>query len=265
MLLLGSTLAFTACQKEEDVQESIDVESAEANAIADLEMASVDEFVEDVISAEPQLNGRVAAPESLPDCATRTYNSDTRTVTIDFGTTNCLCRDGKSRRGKIVSKFEGRPHQEGSKVITTLVDYYVNDMRITGTRTVTYVSRNKKNVVVLDASIATPGGTITWRAERVIERIAGGDTPQMTDDIYLLNSRAAGVNRRGVAYTSVTEQPLKRVLAVGCARHFVSGIILIKNENGHTLKLNYDPTGGEPCDNIAEVTLNGRRTKIIQL
>lgn len=264
VLLLGSALAFTACQKEE-VQEAMDVESAEANAIADVEMSTVDGFVEDMVNSEPQLNGRVAAPESLPSCATRTYNNDTHTLTIDFGTTNCLCRDGKSRRGKIVSVFEAKPNTAGARVTTTLVDYYVNDMRHTGTRIVTYSSRNYKTVVVRDASVITPEGTITWRAERTIERVAGRETDLLADDVYLVNGRAAGVNRRGVAYKTATEQPLKRVMAAGCARHFVSGIIVITNENGNTLKLNYDPTGGEPCDNIAEVTLNGKRTKTIQL
>ncbi|WP_439881026.1 hypothetical protein ACSX1A_17995 [Pontibacter sp. MBLB2868] len=264
VLLLGSALAFTACQKEE-VQESVDVESAEANAIADLEMSNVDGFVEDMVNTEPQLNGRVAAPESLPSCATRSYNTDTHTMTIDFGTTNCLCNDGKTRRGKIVSVFEAKPSVAGARVTTTLVDYYVNDMRHTGTRIVTYTSRHNKTVVVRDASVVTPGGTISWAAERTIERVAGRDTPQLSDDVFLFSGRATGVNRRGVAYTTVTEQPLKRVMAAGCARHFVSGIIVIKNENGNTLKLNYDPTGGEPCDDIAEVTINGKRTKTIQL
>jgi hypothetical protein len=265
VLLLGSILAFTACNKENDTQEAIDVESAEANALTDLEMSNVDEFVEAIIDAEPLLNGRVAAPDNFPSCATRTFNRDTNTVTLDFGTTNCLCRDGKLRRGKIVSKFEGRPHQEGSKVITMLVDYFVNDMRVTGIRTVTYVNHNKRNIVIRDASITTPEGKITWRAERVIERIAGGETQQISDDVYLIRGVVVGVNRRGIAFSTITEQPLKRVLAPGCARHFVSGIIVIKNENGHTLRLNYDPTGKEPCDDIAEVTLNGKVTRTIQL
>ncbi len=265
VLLLGGTLAFTACQKnDEDIQESVSVESAESNAIADLEMSNVDAFVEDMINAEPQLNGRVAAPESLPACATRTYNHETHTMVIDFGTKNCMCRDGKNRRGKIVSVFEGRPHSDKARVTTKLVDYFVNDMQHTGVRQVTFVNRDVKHVVVREASVITPEGTISWAAERVIERIAGGDTPRLADDVYVIKGKATGVNRKGVAYAAVTEKPLKKVLAPGCARHFVSGILVIKNENGHTIKLNYDPTGGEPCDNIAEVTVNGH-TKTITL
>jgi hypothetical protein len=264
--LLGGALVFTACQKNTDETNPIDAESAEANAITDSEMSAIDEFVEDIINSEPQLNGRVAAPESLPSCATRTYDREKHTMTIDFGSENCECRDGKFRRGKIVSVFEGRPRQEGSKVTTTLVNYFVNDMQHTGVRTVVYVNHNKKNVVIRDASVITPEGTISWKAERVIERIAGGDTPRLVDDIYLISNRATGVNRKGVAYATTTapDKPLKKVFAIGCARHFVSGILFIKNENGHTVKLNYDPTGEEPCDDIAEVTVNGH-SKLIKL
>jgi hypothetical protein len=263
MLLLGGTFAFTACQKNDaDMQESVSVESAESNAIADTEMSNVDAFVEDMINAEPQLNGRVAAPESLPACATRTYNHETRTMVIDFGKTNCMCRDGKNRRGKIVSVFEGRPHSDKARVTTKLVDYFVNDMQHTGVRVVTFVNQNVKHVVVNDASVITPEGTISWKAERVIERIAGGDTPRLADDVYIIKGKATGVNRKGVAYVAVTEKPLKKVLAPGCARHFVSGILVIKNKDGNTFKLNYDPTGDEPCDNIAEVTINGHSKTI---
>ena len=263
VLLLGGILAFTACQKnDEGIQESINVESAESNAIADNEMSNVDAFMEDMINAEPQLHGLVAAPESLPACATRSYNHETRTMVIDFGKTNCMCRDGKNRRGKIVSVFQGRPHTDKATVTTNLVDYYVNDMQHTGIREVTFVNRDIKYVVVRDASVITPNGTISWKAERIIERIAGGDTHRLADDVYLIKGKATGVNRKGVAYNAVTEKPLKKVLAPGCAQHFVSGILTIKNANGHTVKLNYDPTGKEPCDNIAEVTVNGHSKTI---
>lgn len=264
MLLLGSTLAFTACQREDEAQAAIEVESAEDNALAEGEFTSVDAYVEDVAAVEPLLDGRVAAAESMPSCATTSFNKDTRTLTIDFGTTNCLCRDGLNRRGKIIAVFNGRHGEVGSSVTITLHNYFVNDNQLTGTKVKTYLGDRKVSVVVTGASIVTPHGTATWQANRVIEKIAGYDTRHIADDVWLITGEASGINRRGIAYTAVIEQPLKRVLSPGCARNFVSGILTITNQRGGTMSVNYDPVGGEPCDKIAEVTVNGRK-RIIQL
>lgn len=265
LMLLGSTLAITACQREDDTQAAIEVESAEDNAMAENELTSMDSFVDDASAAEPMLAGSASSAESLPSCATASYNRDTRTLTIDFGSTNCLCRDGLNRRGKIVAVFSGKFGDVGSSVTITPQNYFVNDHHIQGTKVKTILGNRKVRVVVTNASITTPdGATATWQANRVIEKIAGYDTPRISDDVWLITGEASGVNRRGIAYTAKIEQPLKKVLSFGCARNFVSGILTITNERGGTLSINYDPTGGEPCDKIAEVTINGRK-KIIHL
>ncbi|GAB3194375.1 hypothetical protein GCM10027293_02510 [Pontibacter aydingkolensis] len=264
MLLLGSTLTFTACQREDESQAAIEAESAEDNALTEGEFTSVDAYVEDASAAEPLLAGNMALAESLPACATSSYNRDTRTLTIDFGTTNCTCRDGLNRRGKIIAVFDGKYGEVGSSVTITPQNYFVNDNQLTGTKVKTYLGNRKISVVVTGASLTTPRGTATWQANRIIEKIAGYDTPRISDDVWLITGEASGVNRRGVAYTAVIEQPLKKVLAPGCARNFVAGVLTITNERGGILSLNYDPVGGEPCDKIAEVTVNGRK-KIIQL
>ncbi|MBC5994947.1 hypothetical protein [Pontibacter cellulosilyticus] len=265
LLLLGSTFILTACQRDnEDAQAAIEAESAEDNALAEGEFTSLDSFVEDASAAEPLLAGSMATAASLPSCATTSYNRDSRTLTIDFGTTNCLCRDGLYRRGKLVAVFNGSYGEVGSSVTITPQNYFVNDNQIAGTKVRTHLGNRKMSVVVTGASITTPKGTATWQANRVIEKIAGYDTPIITDDVWLITGEASGVNRRGVAYTAVIEQPLKKVLSFGCARNFVSGVLTITNQRGGTLSVNYDPIGGEPCDKVAEVTINGRK-KLIQL
>ncbi|MEJ8801326.1 hypothetical protein [Pontibacter sp. H249] len=265
LVLLGSMLAITACQKQDDTQAAIEVESAEDNALAENELTSVDSFVEDASAAEPLLAGSMATAESLPTCATTSYNKDTRTLTIDFGDKNCVCRDGLMRRGKIVAVFSGAFGAVGSSVTITPHNYFVSDNKIQGTKVKTNLGNRKVSVVVTGASITTPQGvTATWQANRVVEKIAGHDTPRISDDVWLITGESSGVNRRGIAYTAKIEQPLKKALSFGCARNFISGILTITNERGGTLSVNYDPVGGEPCDKVAEVTLNGRK-RIIQL
>ncbi|WP_242926412.1 hypothetical protein [Pontibacter vulgaris] len=265
MLAFGCTLVFAGCQKDEETSDqSLDVESAEANAMAETEFTSLDEFVTDVAKAEPEADGRIAVAASLPGCATATFNKEARTIIIDFGTTNCTCPDGLKRRGKIVASFSGTPFTVGSSFTVTLQDYFVNDNQLKGTKVSTYLGNHKISVKVSDASITTPGGTATWSADRVIEQVAGTGTLLLSDDVWQVTGSAAGVNRKGIAYTAEIKQPLKRVLSAGCARNFVAGIISITNTNGKTMELNYDPTGKEPCDKIAEVTINGK-AKLITL
>jgi hypothetical protein len=49
-----------------------------------------------------------------------------KTVTVDYGTSNCDCNDGKTRRGKIVTTFSGQYLAPGTVITHTPVDYYVN-------------------------------------------------------------------------------------------------------------------------------------------
>ncbi|NDK56465.1 hypothetical protein [Pontibacter fetidus] len=255
-------LVFAGCQKEDDPQQ-LETDTVETEAITESEFTMADNFVEEAGNDDEFMNGRVAAATgSLPACATRTFNRETRTLTIDFGNTNCLCRDGRNRRGKIVASFNGPRYTAGSSVTITLLDYYVNDNHLTGTKTKTWVNANKVNVVVQDASIETARGTAYWEANRIIERIAGADTRILTDDIYLISGSSEGVNRQGVAFNTTIAQPLKLVLAETCVRNFVAGVVKTVTERGNTFVLNYDPIGGEPCDKIAEVTVNGRSKQI---
>ncbi|MBC5774429.1 hypothetical protein H8S95_10180 [Pontibacter sp. KCTC 32443] len=263
LVATAALLSFTACQKTEDEIETVDTETVESETLAEMEFNTMGDFVEEAGNEEALLNGRVAATsEAFPACATRTFNAETRTLTIDFGTTNCVCRDGRSRRGKIVAVFEGQRHTAGSSVTITLQDYYVNDMHFTGTKTKTYVNANEMNVVVRDARIVTPKGNLEWSAVRVVERIAGTDTRLLTDDIYQITGRSTGLNRRGIKFNTEIEQPLKLVMAQTCVRNFVAGLVRTTTENGHTMVLDYDPIGGEPCDKIAELTINNRSRRI---
>ncbi|HRZ41877.1 MAG TPA: hypothetical protein P5228_04145 [Bacteroidales bacterium] len=72
-------------------------------------------------------------------CATVSLDTTVspKLLTIDFGTTNCLCADGKYRRGIIQISFTG-PYKDSGTVIThTFSNYFVNDHQVLGTKVVT--------------------------------------------------------------------------------------------------------------------------------
>ncbi|MFM8243563.1 MAG: hypothetical protein ACKN86_12215, partial [Crocinitomicaceae bacterium] len=94
-----------------------------------------------------------------------TLNS-VKTVTVDYGTSNCDCNDGKTRRGKIVTTFTGQYFAPGTVITHTPVDYYVNDIKYEGTKTVTNMGLNGSgqpyfNVQIDGTATKTDGEVIT--------------------------------------------------------------------------------------------------------
>ena len=269
--LASGLLLVTGCGKRDaDQATPDDVTSAEDHGGGDEETALSTDLLSaaapqnEALTGSPSMAGPAEMARLAGTCATRTYVADTRTLTIDFGPTNCLCPDGRYRRGKIVVVFTGPDLRRHSGAIVTRVDYFVNDNQHTATRIFTDLGNGSFSVSVPSASIifANNGGTHSWTAQRTFIRLAGFGTPQISDDEYSITGSASGTNRRNVAYTATIGQPLLKRFTTGCFRHFAAGTVTISNANGKTPLLNYDPTGTSACDNIASVTINGRTRTI---
>jgi len=265
--LAGGMLFTSSCKKNNEVATSAadDLISAQDSGQGDEENAAVADLVD---AAAPQdatasASATVADPADLTrltsSCLTRTYDAATRTLTLNFGPTNCLCPDGRYRRGVITAVFSGPYRQAGAVVTITHANYFVNDNQHLGTRVITNLGSGSFDLSVQNASIiyANNGGTTAWSSTRRYTRTAGFGTATILDDAYSITGSLTGTNRRSVSYTATIQQPLVKKFTLGCARHFVSGTIQIANSNGRTLLLNYDPTGTAACDNIASVTING--------
>ncbi|AHJ95729.1 hypothetical protein [Hymenobacter swuensis] len=261
--LASSTLLLAACDKTNDPQATADAAtSAEDQSLAEDENATVADLVEAAAPADAAVNGSAAAePTDLGrvagNCLTRTYDAPTRTLTLDFGTTNCVGPNGVARRGKIVAVFSGPYRQAGATVTITLQNYYRNDNLHTGTRTITNLGQGSWSLDVQNASVTTTAGTHTWASQRTYTRTAGFGTRTIADDEYTVNGQTSGTNRKGVSYTATVQQPLIKRFQLGCARTFVAGTVKILTSKEKELVLNYDPTGTQACDNIASVTVNG--------
>jgi hypothetical protein len=265
--LAGGMLFTASCKKNNEVATTAadDLVSAQDSGQGDEENAAVADMVD---AAAPQdaavsSSATVADPADLTrlmsGCFTRTYDAATRTLTLNFGPTNCLCPDGRYRRGVIKAVFSGPYRQAGAVVTITHTNYFVNDNQHLGTRVITNLGSGSFDLDVQNASIiyANNGGTTAWASKRRYTRTAGFGTATILDDAYSITGSLTGTNRRSVSYTANIQQPLIKKFTLGCARHFISGTIQISNSNGRTLLLNYDPTGTAACDNIASVTING--------
>jgi hypothetical protein len=260
------SLTFFGCKDNSTDPVLETLTSAEDNSTVESEYANIFEYVNDEGENNSELSGVKSGNNSeileatvlLPDCATKSIDTSTRTLTIDFGTENCLCQDGNYRRGKIRAQFIGKFREIGSKVIVTLEDYYVNDNKVTGKKTIERIEQYKWSIEVEGASITTSKGTISWNSNRTVERTAGYLTSlNIWDDEYVYTGSAEGTNRKGVDFTVNIDQPLKKKIQLGCFSTFISGKLTIVNDKGDTLKVNYDPDNNEACDKKVEVEING--------
>lgn len=196
-------------------------------------------------------------------CATVTVDSSAapaRTITVNFGTSNCLCNDGRYRRGSIVYSFTGKYRDSLTVITVTPQNYFVNDNQVTGSKTITNQGHNAANHLVyqLTANMqiikANGAGTISWQANRQREWTAGESTSTWNDDMYSITGTASGTNANGNAFNSVITTPLVRNMAIGCRKHFVSGVLQHTPSGKATRYIDF---GNGSCDDQAVVTING--------
>ena len=182
--------------------------------------------------------------------------SSTKSITIDWGSTNCDCNDQKQRRGKIVTTFTGKYRDAGTVITHTPVDYYVNDNKIEGSKTVTNMGLNASNQPYFNISVngsvtMTSGDVFTYTSTRVRTWTAGATTLIFMDDEYDISGSATASSSNGNGYVSTITTPLH--VKVGCG--FVTSGVLEFTPTGKALRvIDY---GSGTCDNTFTVTVNG--------
>lgn len=187
-----------------------------------------------------------------------------RNWTLDFGTENCELHSGNVKRGKIHVSLSDRWRNEGSLKQITFEDYYFNDSKLEGVKSILNTGLNDSGNMtftkkVENASIIYPdGSSITWTCERESELIEGGGTFLFVDDVWSVRGSGYGVNLDEKNYTMVITSPL--IYKNGCF-YPVSGIIEIQVEEEELIVINY---GEGECDNQATSTCCGI-TEIIDL
>ena len=241
LLTFAIILSFSGCKKNTVAPVEESIQSSEDNALVDGEFTSIYSYLDAQSTltlgsvAEKGGNSNIQdiqiKSDLLPVCATITWDSVARVLTIDFGTTNCLCQDGINRRGKIIATFTGKFKQVNSSINVSLENYYVNDNKVTGSKTVTYLGTGKVSIVVQHASITTANGTISWQCQRTVEMTAGINTKTIWDDEYTITGSASGTNRQGVNFSVTIDKPLiKQVICQ--KKDFVAGVLTIQNDKG---------------------------------
>ncbi|MBL4655072.1 MAG: hypothetical protein JKY33_04545 [Bacteroidia bacterium] len=269
-----TSILFYACEKEEqDDNSSTDTETSAAadNSTAENYFSDIFSMVDDAAKTDEGTGktGRVHRFGRDTLCATVTVDPafpDTtfpKTITIDFGDSNCVGSDGRTRRGQILASLTGRYRELGTVVTVTFNNFYINDNQILGTKTVTNNGYNADSnltytVDVIGAKIiSAEGDTISWESTRTNEWVEGDDTPDdIWDDVYHITGSGSGVNRKGVSFTMSITQELRK--EIGC-KWLVSGIVEITPDGKLTRTIDF---GDGTCDDKATVSVGNFEKEI---
>lgn len=206
------------------------------------------------------------ASDVMSACATITKDTISlpHTITVNFGTTNCLCEDGKNRRGAVIIAYVGRYRDTGSVHNISFVDYYVNDNKVEGTKTVTNMGASADGYTFFNVHVdgriikADGSGTIIWTSDRVREWISGESTTSRRDDVYRVTGSATGTSASGEPFTANITTAL--TIDNSCRYRITAGIIENTRSSRGLRTIDY---GTGTCDDEATVTV-GSRTRVIR-
>ena len=290
-LILVGLMIFTSCKKDNNISNTSDpnpaatVDAAQSDANGAAQFDDVFNITMGVQAADageeiglgtgagviykPAGPDGTLSPDSTSRCFTVTVVPKTphvfpKVITIDFGT-GCLGKDGKSRKGKIVSIYTGPMFIPGSTASTTFVDYNVDSFKIEGTHEVENASTSNKKawtVKVINGKITNTqnGNWRKWNGIREHKQIEGNGTPlYLLDDVFEITGNASGSNSNGNSWTSLITEPLIRKFT--CPWIVKGQVKITRNSNTNFAILDF---GNGSCDNQATITINGV-THIISL
>jgi hypothetical protein len=260
LILISSAGIIISCRKKEKPDPTEIREAAEDQAYAEGESNFIGDAVDEQGEYGP--NRRVAGTDStyLPRCAQVSYDSVQRRLTIDFGPTNCLCRDGVYRRGKIFVTFSGpRWPLSGASALITTSNFFVNDNQHDVEKVLIHDGINNNGERILRDTVrrhivTTPAGTIRWSATRLYRQTQGQNTWMRWDDVWFIGGSAQGTSRRNRPFSTQTTDSLK-VMGNCIFRVPIKGVIQLNTQN-HTVILNYDPYNNQACDRVASVQVD---------
>ena len=275
LFVLTAMITMMGCEKNKSI-ENFDIVTAEDDAIADMAFDDVFSEVDAVMNAMDMFGYVMPTLKSgleiFEICKVITVEQPEgsfwpRKVTVDYGD-GCTVRE-RTRKGKIIITVSGPMWQEGSIRVVTFEDFFVNDHKVEGVRTVTNEGRHAEgdyagkiyfSVLLEGGKVTTPEGLeITKEVNRTRTFVEGEDSKWDTrDDIWYIEGIATGINRNGVAFTREIISPLWK--EIGC-RFITRGTVLISVEGRPDAILDY---GEGECDSIATCTV-GEETRTIDL
>jgi len=249
MLVLVAGAFYTGCKKKEV---DTDTSSAVDNSTAENSYSAVFRSVNEHSDTTNKARTNCPTLSFVTTDSTVAADRYPKTLTVDYGTTGC---DGKT--GSFEAVFTG-PFRDSGSVITVTYHGYHDDGRLVdaSSHTITNAGRNSSGnyvfkVSIVNGSLTSSSGVISWSTTRSIEWTEGSSTPiDPTDDVFMISGSTTGTSAKGVSYSVVINTPLK--IASAC-QWVESGVLTLTPKDKDPRVIDFGNTG---CDNKATVTIN---------
>lgn len=265
IMVLG--LLFTACSSDEPTDidspnqdySELALSSEVDETVAALDDISLDIFEQQEGFDSSRISGETGRTSNhfnnLPDCVTITVVAEQnyREVTIDFGTEGCLIR-GNLLKGKIILSWERDPEAHQVLITKSLIDFYFNDKKIEGTKTMlkqrSNDNGNPQYTHTLDLTITWPNGLeASHEGTKIREWIEGHGSGIWSDNVFEITGNWTTNFVNGNSHSYEVLIPLRREVI---CHYFVSGSIDVERTNFSGV-LDY---GEGDCDNQATFTFD---------
>jgi hypothetical protein len=208
------------------------------------------------------------ATVTLTPAADSQVSNPKGTIVIDFGT-GCTDARGIVRKGKILITYTGLRYAVGATRSITFDGYFVNEVKIEGTRNVTNVTGStiespKFKIEVIGGKATWADGTSASREVRIVREWKRGTNP--SQDIWNVTQldgsdfAASGSNRNGKTYQMNITKTLvyKRECASSKVFMAVQGTKELITEK-RKITIDY---GTGTCDKLVTITLNGESKEV---
>ncbi|MCZ8355900.1 MAG: hypothetical protein O9340_14260 [Cyclobacteriaceae bacterium] len=265
-------LSVVACSEEDRITLK-DAQDISEDALTDSYYEDADDLSTVALEADDNAEGGLGAArtktvivvdDSRFECATVTVtiaedsqpSNPKGNIEIDFGT-GCTDNNGNVRSGIINVAYEGRRFQPGSTAVLTTDNYFINSVKLEGTRTLTNVTESnttspKFNVTLVGGKATFPDGRVANREVDITREWFRNSTPTYTDDELriLEGSTASGVTRNGRNYTMVVEETI--VFKRNCGVRFPVDGVKVFTVESKPITINY---GDGECDRSVTYTV----------
>jgi hypothetical protein len=262
---LTAGLTITACKKDDSTTTTT---TSQEDLVYGDEDARIEHVMNDAQTMADQAD--IAGTLNLKGgdvlgsgCAIVTKDTNTKLIIINFGKENCLCKDGRNRRGRIVVSYTGKYKDTGSVHSLSFDGYYVDDYKVEGIKTITNKGVNAQGLLYYsvgeDGTITSPDGKkiIRRTANRTRTWLKGESTVVVTDDEYSVTGNSTLKSSNGFEYTTTIEQ----ALWIRTACNWITKGTVEINPAGYAARVLDYGNGG--CDNEATLTVNGKVNNII--
>ncbi|MEI6488513.1 MAG: hypothetical protein WCP52_06105 [Bacteroidota bacterium] len=250
-------LIFNSCKKTDTTTDSDTVAAIDC-VNSEIYFCDVKNIVDEAGFKSGAFNGILN--DSLIAVTYDTINhSDSDTIIINFGTSNVQCQDGRVRKGKIITTYNGRYSDTSKTHFITLTNFGIDNNILNGTIKDSYKGYNSSGHQnfhdTVSFSIAySSNKVVSCRLTNNLVYTSGDSSAIWSDRVMAISGNSSGVASNGDGFSTLISSPLIKNFSAGCRRYLNRGIIQIAVSNK---SYRVADLGDGNCDDVVVITIDG--------